>query len=72
MADKIKNTPDRVRSEVGELSNEDLLRISQRILGVLEEEHCTVAQAGQILVFTKDAAATLTPVSCSSLWKEDQ
>ena len=72
MNGEIKNTPDRVRSEVRELSKEDWLRISQRILGVLEEEHCTVGQAGDILTFVKDAAAKWTPVSCSSLWKVDQ
>ena len=64
MADKIKNTPDRVRSEAGELSADDLVRISQRILGVLEEEHCTVAQVSKILQFTDDAASACTLVKC--------
>lgn len=53
---------DRVRSEAGELSTDDLVRISQRILGVLEEEFCTVEQAQRILRFAEEAAAVCTLV----------
>ena len=54
------------RTESGELTADDYLRISQRILGVLEEECCTVAQVEQILRFTEGAASTYTLVKCVS------
>ena len=67
MENKKQNTPDRVRSEAGELNTEDLLRISKRILGILEEEHCTVAQVTEILRFTHSAASSCTLVKCVSI-----
>ena len=67
MENKKQNTPDRARSEAGGLNTEDLLRISQRILGILEEEHCTVAQVAEILHFTNEAASTCTLVKCVSI-----
>lgn len=57
-----KNTPDRVRSEAGELSTDDLVRISRRIITILEEEFCTVEQAQRILRFAEEAAAVCTLV----------
>lgn len=67
MDQKMKNAPDRARSEAGELNTEDLLRISKRILGILEEEHCTVAQVTEILRFTHSAASSCTLVKCVSI-----
>ena len=54
------------RTEPRELSTDDLVRISQRILGILEEEHCTVAQVAEILRFTNEAASTYTLVKCAA------
>lgn len=67
MDNKTKNTLDQVRSRAGKLSADDLVRISQRILGVLEEERCTVAQVGEILRFTGDAASACTLVKRLSI-----
>ena len=72
MSDKIKNAPDRARSEAGLLSEDDLVRISKRIIGVLEEEHCTVAQASEILRFTHSAASSCTLVKCVSFSTDAQ
>lgn len=72
MSGEMKNAPDRVRSEAGELNTEDLLRISKRILGVLEEEHCTVAQVAEILRFTHSAASSCTLVKCVSFLTDAQ
>lgn len=62
MGDKTKNTPDQVRSEAGELDVDDLVRISRRVIDVLEEEHCTVAQVSTIVEFVERAASEFTLV----------
>jgi len=61
---KTETAPDRVGSEARELTSEDLVRIAQKILGILEEEQCTVAQADEILQFTREAAPLWAPVKC--------
>lgn len=64
MADKIKNTPDRAGSRVEELSTERMVQIAKRLYRILQEEGCTVAEAGKVLDFTQEAVLTVTRVRC--------
>lgn len=64
MADKNKNTPDRSGSRVEELSTERMVQIAKRLYRILQEEGCTVAEAGKVLDFTQEAVLTVTRVRC--------
>lgn len=64
MADKIKNTPDRAGSRAEELSTERMVQIAKRLYRILQEEGCTVAEAGKVLDFTQEAVLTVTRVRC--------
>lgn len=64
MSDKSKNTPDRAGSRVEELSTERMIQIAKRLYRILQEEGCTVAEAGRVLDFTQEAVLTVTRVRC--------
>ena len=64
MSEKNKNTPDRAGSRVEELSTERMVQIAKRLYRILQEEGCTVAEAGKVLDFTQEAVLTVTRVRC--------